>query len=185
MVTARAWLVERGLAKEGRGRYSRAAVEALEQARNDGVAFDEPQVSKPASALRQPRTTTTEQVAVAKVKRNEYDPAAVRVWAKGNGIPFPARGRISSDLARQYLDSVGEKAVKREDKPAEVNNFGATPDRVRIEDTWVGKNGKETITKTYRDCCIQCHVSIGWCRCSAPMAIAEDTVTLVRLTGKG
>jgi hypothetical protein len=48
MATKREFLVEKGLAKPGRGRFSREAKDALAQAEKDGVVFDDPTpVSKP------------------------------------------------------------------------------------------------------------------------------------------
>ena len=42
MVTKREWLIEQGLAKAGRGRFSLPAKEALAEAIADGVVFDDP-----------------------------------------------------------------------------------------------------------------------------------------------
>ena len=41
MPTKRDWLVERGLAKPGRGKFSNAAKEALVKAKAEGVVFDD------------------------------------------------------------------------------------------------------------------------------------------------
>lgn len=41
MPTKREYLVSKGLAKPGRGRFSREAVAALERARQDGTVFDD------------------------------------------------------------------------------------------------------------------------------------------------
>lgn len=43
MVTKRQYLIEKGLAKPGRGRMSNAAREAINKAINKGVKFDEPE----------------------------------------------------------------------------------------------------------------------------------------------
>lgn len=49
MATKREWLVSQGLAKPGRGRFSKAAVDALAAAEASGTVFDEPTTTVPAA----------------------------------------------------------------------------------------------------------------------------------------
>ncbi len=54
MATKREYLIDLNLAKPGRGRFSRAALDALAKAESEGVVFDEPvvvgKVAAPASS---------------------------------------------------------------------------------------------------------------------------------------
>jgi hypothetical protein len=40
--------------------------------------------------------------AVTKSVAHDFDPAAVRAWAKSNGITVSARGRIPADVVEKY-----------------------------------------------------------------------------------
>jgi len=53
------------------------------------------------------RRSATTAASASKVRTSERDPKAIRAWATGNGISVPARGRIPSDVERQYRDANG------------------------------------------------------------------------------
>ena len=59
MVTKREWLIEQGLAKAGRGRFSLPAKEALAEAIADGVVFSDP-IATPAKPKAAKRVTTAD-----------------------------------------------------------------------------------------------------------------------------
>ena len=67
-------------------------------------------VSRPVSADGQssrrhrPSKPTSSRSAKAKAKR---DPKLIRAWATDNGISVPARGRIPSEVERQYNEANG------------------------------------------------------------------------------
>ena len=55
MATRREYLVSLGLAKEGRGRFSQAAKDALAKAENDGMVFDDPAPAAKGPTERKPK----------------------------------------------------------------------------------------------------------------------------------
>ena len=67
-------------------------------------------VSRPVSSdghsSRRRRPSTPRQSRSAKVKAKR-DPKLIRAWATDNGISVPARGRIPSDVERQYNEANG------------------------------------------------------------------------------
>jgi hypothetical protein len=41
-------------------------------------------------------------------RRSELDTAAIRQWAKQQGLAVPARGRIPADIVRRYMTTLGQ-----------------------------------------------------------------------------
>ena len=179
-MTPREWLVQQGLAKPGRGKFSNEAKAALKNAMDSGMEFDS--VSGTDSGTKTGTGNAVKVEPVEKVDPSSYNPADVRKWAKSQGIEVAARGRVNSDLVRQYLDSVDD-APKRSTEPGTAGSVKDIRDampRHRMADLWKAEG--LSIKKTYKDCCNGCGWSIGWCMCqTGPVAFADDCVTLVSL----
>ncbi|QIN94194.1 Lsr2-like DNA bridging protein [Streptomyces phage Wakanda] len=108
----REYLISKGLAKPGKGRFSAAAKAALEQAVRDGVKFTEPE-AKPVTARKPKAPKVVKEKAPAK---ELYDAKAVRAWAEQTGaVDKGKRGRLPAEVIKAYLSSHGSKAepVKR------------------------------------------------------------------------
>ncbi len=48
-------------------------------------------------------------VASSRAKSSRRDPKQIRLWARQQGIPVPARGRIPADVERQFNESNGHQ----------------------------------------------------------------------------
>jgi hypothetical protein len=100
----RDYLVSKGLAKPGKGRFSAAAKAAIEQAISEGIVFEEP-VAKPISA---PKAKAPKVVKEKAPARDSYDAKAIRAWAEQTGaIEKGKRGRIPTEVINAYLSSHG------------------------------------------------------------------------------
>jgi hypothetical protein len=96
MATKREFLVEKGLAKPGRGRFSTEAKAALATAEAEGVVFDEPvKAEKPA------KVETDEEPAPSRPSLPS-DAQKVREWARAQGIEVGERGRIPAGVTAAY-----------------------------------------------------------------------------------
>lgn len=155
-MTPRDYLISIGLAKPGRGRFSREGVKALEQARERGMTFDEPAKPVPVKVVtRKPDAVTTEAAAPASPgEAANVDPAAVRAWAKDEGHIVADRGRIPATVINAYLAAKGGEAVRRRDPGAVIQEAP----RAFPEGTRFRFSNKET-GRTYTvDDRVACHV---------------------------
>lgn len=115
MSTKREYLVSLGLAKPGRGKFSKAALEALSRAMAEGMVFDEPEYK-----VQQAKTTGP--VRVPPKASNK-----VRAWAKNAGYPIGDRGKIPNEVKAAYLAEFGgisepaesEQIFEESDEPVE------------------------------------------------------------------
>lgn len=116
MPTEREFLVSKGLAKEGRGRFSAEAKAALEQARKDGVVFD----LTPAEIAKQERENKPKKVRQvtpvapkeSRPSQDAYDAKAVRAWGEQTGaLEKGRRGKLPTAVINAYLAS--NKTVKK------------------------------------------------------------------------
>lgn len=179
-MTRREYLVSKGLAKPGRGKFSKAAIEALDEAKAQGIVFDEDVHVRKVSSTPRPAPKPKKEKARAKV-----DAKAVRAWASENGIEVGKRGRIDAAIINRYLDAMAEA-----DKPVPVpverekDNFGDARPRLRANDKYVATDlDLSKITLSERDCCVLCHVSLGWCACPTPYTWSKvDTSTMLALS---
>jgi hypothetical protein len=100
----RDYLVSKGLAKPGKGRFSAEGKAAIEKAIAEGIVFDEP-VAKPVSA---PKAKAPKVVKEKAPARDSYDAKAIRAWAEQTGaIEKGKRGRIPTEVITAYLSSHG------------------------------------------------------------------------------
>jgi hypothetical protein len=109
MPTERAFLVSKGLAKEGRGRFSAEAKAVLEKAKLDGMVFDK----TPAEIAKEQRKNKPKKIQ-AKVtapketrpSQDSYDAKAVRAWGEQTGaIEKGKRGKLPTSLINAYLSA--------------------------------------------------------------------------------
>lgn len=130
-MTEREWLISQGLAKAGRGRYSKEARDALNKAKAEGMAFDLTQaeiaklerVSKPKRVAK-----TVQTVKEVRPSQDTYDAKAVRAWGERQGmIERGKRGKLPTALINAYLSNnktekkvVVRKSAVKVDKVREV-----------------------------------------------------------------
>lgn len=159
MATKREYLVGLGLAKPGRGRFSKEANEALAAAEASGVVFDEPVVA--------PKVVSTEGAdAPSNPPKPTSEATAIREWAAKNGIAVGNRGRIASDIVKAYQTG---NATSVRSEPARVFARPAPQVRVRQERARYGKTA-EGYTVGW-SLCRKCAYHISFCRCaSGPVA---------------
>jgi hypothetical protein len=69
---------------------------------DDNAAEFRDALSKYVSAGRRSGATGKARAAVRHTTTDSIDPAAVRAWAKGQGIEVSPRGRIKSDVVEQF-----------------------------------------------------------------------------------
>lgn len=94
MATKREYLAGLGLAKPGRGRFSKEAVAALEAAVASGVVFDEP--------VKPVKEVATEGDEPSQPSKPMSETAEVRAWATSNGIKIGERGRIPEAVTKAF-----------------------------------------------------------------------------------
>lgn len=100
----REYLISKGLAKPGKGRFSAEGKAAIEKAISEGMVFDEP-VAKPVAA---PKAKAPKVVKEKAPKKDSYDAKAIRAWAEQTGaIEKGKRGRIPTGAINAYLSSQG------------------------------------------------------------------------------
>ncbi|AVD99394.1 DNA bridging protein [Streptomyces phage BillNye] len=159
----RQYLIQLGLAKPGKGRFSAEGKAAIELAISQGIKFDEP-VAKPVSA---PKPKAPKVVKEKAPNKGSYDAKAIRAWAERTGaIEKGKRGRIPTDVINAYLASQGtvtapvKRVVTAKPKVREVT-VGWTYARR-------GKNDKPFISEPLVavSTCGGCAKGVAYCGCS-------------------
>jgi hypothetical protein len=105
MQTERQYLVSLGLARDGRGRFSAEAKQALVKAKADGVAFapTATQIAKETRVVK-PKRVVRAVAAVERPDKDSYEVKQVRSWAERKGLVAKGmRGKLSHDVIRAYL----------------------------------------------------------------------------------
>lgn len=174
-MTPREYLVERGLAKPGKGKFSKEAHEALAKAKAEGIVFDEP--IKPApkpkaangplsgkSVLRAAAAAGVEADRARVAAAPAVDSKAVRAWAADNGIAVGARGRVHPEVVAKYLAAHEGQEIPKPSKPAGTVIAGE-PVRAYPEGTkfFAEKDGKRYVVND-RTACSVSGVSLGYCQ---------------------
>jgi len=150
MATKREWLAAQGLAKPGtRGRFGKAAHEALEQAEKDGIVFDDP-TPKPAKEV-----ATEGAEAPSKPSRPTSENAEIRAWARDNGFTIGERGRISAEILAAYHGD-----------PIPDNDYVPPPPQVRVRPARVMYGFDNDGHKIGFATCGRCAEHISYCECS-------------------
>jgi hypothetical protein len=163
-----------------RGRFSKAATEALAKAHADGFVFigeaGHPQtevktVKAPKPAKTVTMTTTTAPVPTQPTApKVEVDPKEVRAWAKANGHEVGERGRIHGTVIGAFLAS-GGKAVGPKAKAVTAPK----PVRVRTQSVAYGLIRRGDAPKHVSEpllaisSCYSCKKPVGYCTHEAPI----------------
>lgn len=189
MVTKREWLVSKGLAKPGRGKFSAEAIKEIEKAESEGMVFDLTAAEK-YKIQREAAPAKVRPPKKEKVSRPDnslYDVKSVRAWAARKGIQLATRGRISSEVISSYLSENGEKkAVSRKPRVAVSKKrneiVGYTYARRNANDP---KFISEPLVAVSN--CGACHRGVAMCGCSsgptAPKYLGGEALMLTRPTG--
>lgn len=176
MLTKKEWLkAEHGIGNgSGRGRISLEGHRLITEAIERGVRFKDTTIvaSKPKAPKAPEKPKVTE----------AYSAAEVREWAAANGIEVGARGRIDSDIVRQYLDAVPKEERGSSSDPADVYRDGLPrryPEGTTFDVFFTDHKGKQqTLRVSDRVACQGCRLSLRVCRCDKPGPVAigyEDT----------
>lgn len=170
MVTKRDWLVGKGLAKQGKGRFSQVAKDAISKAEAGGMVFDEPVIPMSSEKPRVAKTVKVDKPAkINTPPKNSYDAKAARSWAENNGrIEKGQRGRLPAMVLVDYLalmssDSVPESkpVVRVSPKRVRDENVGWTYAKRRENDPHYISEPLVAVTE-----CGVCHKGIGYCSCN-------------------
>lgn len=151
MATKRDYLVGLGLAKPGRGRFSKEATEALAAAEASGQIFDEP--------VKPVKEVATEGDKPSQPSKPTSESSLIRSWAADNGIKVGERGRIPADVIKAFgkQDATGLAETPKV--------YTVTPSvRTRQIKTMYGEDDKGL--KIGFSQCRRCAMHVSWCRCS-------------------
>lgn len=193
MATEREYLVTLGLAKEGRGRFSAEAKDALAKAKKGGMSFDKT-VAELAKEAREskPKRVAKPTVTVEKVDRpsqDMYDAKAVRSWGEQVGmIEKGKRGKLPTVLINAYLSAnktaPKKVAVRRQSAPRTVvrtETVGYTYARRGPKDPAFISEPLVAVSS-----CGKCNKGVGFCGCAegprAPKYLGGEILLLTRPT---
>lgn len=153
MATKREYLVGLGLAKAGRGRFSKEALEALAEAEASGTVFDEPvKVTKEVAA--EGDETPSQHIKPAS------ESGQIRAWATEHGISVGQRGRIPADVVAAYR--AGDASTLN----APVQVYKVQPQvRVRQLKSMYGEDDQGRVVGFAM--CQRCTYHINFCRCKS------------------
>lgn len=141
------------LAKPGRGRFSKEAVEALAAAEAAGVVFDEP--------VKPVKEVATEGDKPSQPSKPTSETAEVRAWAASNGIKVGERGRIPANV----LDAFKAKDASIA-KPASKPVYAVTP-QVRTRQVRAMYGVDDRGHKVGFAICRKCTYHVSLCACKA------------------
>ena len=154
MVTKREWLIEQGLAKAGRGRFSLPAKEALAEAIADGVVFSDP-IATPAKPKAAKRVTTADltiaQLQAMLLALQEQENATKQAPISLEKAPKP---NDKLEDGRPVIEPGGDKAFVSKPHPKIRDNkslFGYTREGYKVN--W--------------STCARCAESIQYCDCKS------------------
>jgi hypothetical protein len=152
MATKREFLVEKGLAKAGRGKFSALAHAALEEAIASGVVFDEP--------VKPVKEVATEGDKPSQPMKPTSETAEVRAWASSNGIKVGERGRIPEAIVKAY--HAGDVTAA---KPRAVPTYAVAPQtRTRQVKCMYGQDEAGRVIGF--GLCRRCSFHVSLCKCS-------------------
>ncbi|QNN98258.1 Lsr2-like DNA bridging protein [Streptomyces phage LilMartin] len=163
-MTRRAYAVSLGLAKDARGRMSKAAYDAIAEAEGKGMVFSDAAAPVKRAAVK------------AAPKAGQFDAKTVRAWAASKGMSVNTRGRLSAEVLAAY------KADNPDVKPAEpgvhVKVTGkdvrphAAPTRSHRTEYIAWYRGKRLILSEREAC--KCGYSLSHCSCGSPVVLGMD-----------
>jgi len=178
----RQYLIQLGLAKPGKGRFSAEGQAAIELAISQGIKFDEP-VAKPVSD--KPKKVAKAPVVKAPDK-SLYDAKVVRRWAEQNNmVEKGKRGRLPAPVIKAYLEAKGKKTlvtpkapVKAVEKTRTVT-VGYTYARRRATDPSFISEPLVAIAN-----CGHCNKGVAYCGCTngpvAPKYLGGERLMMER-----
>lgn len=160
----REFLISKGLAKPGKGRFSAEGKAAIEKAVSEGFVFDEPVAKPVASKAKAKAPKVVKEKAPAK---DSYNVKAVRAWAEQTGaVEKGLRGRIPTAVINAYLASHGttNAPVKR------VTKTASKVREVTVGWTYARRSAKDPIFVSEPlvavTSCGSCSKGIAFCGCS-------------------
>lgn len=157
-----------------RGKFSKDAHAAIAKAEAEGMVFDDPapvKSDKPKTVkVKADKPTVT-------VTKSNADPAAVRAWAKENGVTVSERGRVAETVKAQYeaaMAEAGTETVKAK-APGAGDVIATAPLLVSVDQKFVGKDdsGKEW-SVGYKTACANSGASIGYCNEELHRVVVSD-----------
>ena len=150
MATKREFLIEKGLAKPGRGRFSAEANAALAEAVANGAVFDEP--------VKPVKEVATEGDKPSQPSKPTSETAEVRAWAASNGIKVGERGRIPEKVLAAFKS---DDPSSLRSKPTYVV---APQTRVRQIACMYGQDAEGHVIGYAL--CRKCSFHVSLCRCA-------------------
>ncbi|QIQ63073.1 Lsr2-like DNA bridging protein [Streptomyces phage Moab] len=188
-MTEREYLISLGLAKAGRGRYSKDAREALDKAKAEGVVFDltSGEIAK-LERQNKPKAVrkTVQTVKEVRPSQDSYDAKVVRSWGEQVGmIEKGKRGKLPTALINAYLASnkVEKKVTVRRSSVKSVRvremNVGYTYARRGPKDPAFISEPLVAVSS-----CGRCSKGVGSCKCDggpvAPKYLGGELLMLSR-----
>lgn len=163
-MTRRAYAVSLGLAKDARGRMSKAAYDAIAKAEAGGMVFADADAPVKRAAVK------------AAPKAGQFDAKAVRSWAKSKGLQVNARGRLSAEVLAAYKADNPEvtpaaPGVKVKVTGKDVRPHAAPTRSSRTE--YFAWYGNKRIVLSEREAC-KCGYSLSHCSCGSPVVLGMD-----------
>lgn len=141
------------LAKPGRGRFSKEALDALAAAEAAGVVFDEP--------VKPVKEVATEGEEPSKPTKPASESTAIRSWAATNGIKVGERGRLPKEVIAAYRADSPSMA-----KPQAAPVYKVEPQvRVRQISAMYGQDDRGTVIGF--SMCTRCKYHISLCQCKS------------------
>lgn len=110
MATKREYAISLKLAKPGKGRMSRAAHDAINEAIANGMVFDEPMIAE-----KKAKAPVERKAPVIKApSKDTYDPKEVRAWAIKMGLVEKGkRGKLPTSVILQFQSTNGAVPKKK------------------------------------------------------------------------
>lgn len=155
-----------GLAKPGKGRMGKDALEAVAKARAEGMTFSK-EAAKPVKV----KVTSDKPETVKPV--GDFDAKAVREWAKANGVEVSERGRISAEVKTAYAND-NPDVERKVTVIAGKDLRQAAPMTSEPGTKWTGYFHDKSVTVSGATCCTKCKVSLAYHTCNAPTAVVGD-----------
>ncbi|AXH68895.1 DNA bridging protein [Streptomyces phage Comrade] len=187
-MTEREYLISLGLAKAGRGRYSKDAREALDKAKADGMQFD--LTPADVAKLERKNKPTRKAVAVApkesRPSQDSYNAKAVRAWGEQTGaIEKGKRGKLPTALINAYLAANKSEPAK---KVVRVSGSRQKVRDVAVGYTYARRGPKDPAFVSEPLVAVQscggCSKGISFCGCksgpTAPKYLGGEVLLLTR-----
>ena len=165
--SAKDYAASLGLAKPGKGRMNKEATEAVAKARAEGMTFSK-ETAKPAKVVK-----VTAGVEKADKPTGDFDPKAVREWAKSNGVEVSERGRISAEVKAAFAND--NPNIERTVKVIAGKDLRpGAPMTSEPGTRWTGSFHNKSVIVSGATVCTTCKVSLSYHTCGHPSAVVGD-----------